>query len=101
MTAPPGAYAGGKRSPAVWVLLCPECAGYAPVTPKGYSGFLSGICQGCGSAVREMHRFPAYVASAEGCSCRGWHERVTGDLHAEAAGRRQPGTCTGPAEVTR
>jgi hypothetical protein len=77
---PPGTYAEGARSPIVWVLLCPPCAGYAPMTDPGYRGFLSGCCWGCAQWSRELHRFPAVIDSAAGCGCRGEHERVTGDL---------------------
>jgi hypothetical protein len=77
---PPGTYAGGTRSPVVQVYLCPPCGGYAPITDLDYSGALSGWCQGCGSQSREVHRFPAVIDSAAGCSCTKWHERVTGDL---------------------
>ena len=77
---PPGTYAGGKRSPIVWVYLCAPCAGYAPMTVKDYSGALSGQCQGCGSGSRELHRFSALINSARECECHTWHERVTGDL---------------------
>jgi hypothetical protein len=77
---PPGPYAKGARSPIVWVLLCPVCAGYAPMTDPDYSGFLSGQCQGCGSCCRELHRFSALIASADGCNCTGQHDRVRGDL---------------------
>lgn len=77
---PPGTYAKGARSPIVWVLLCPACAGYAPMTDPDYSGFLSGQCQGCGSHCRELHRFPALISSSAGCNCTSQHDRVRGDL---------------------
>lgn len=80
---PPGAYAGGARSPIVMVLLCPPCAGYAPMTDPDYRGFLSGRCRGCGSECREVHRFAALIDSAPGCRCTGEHDRVDGDLSAE------------------
>lgn len=79
---PPGTYAAGARSPVVYVYLCPTCAGYAPISTPDYSGALSGQCQGCGSACRELHRFPALINSAARCQCRGQHGRVTGDLQA-------------------
>jgi hypothetical protein len=78
--SPPGTYAGGARSPVVYVYLCPPCAGYAPITSPDYSGALSGACQGCGSGWRELHRFPAVIVSASGCQCRMQHDRVTGDM---------------------
>jgi hypothetical protein len=77
---PPGTYAGGGRSPIVWVLLCAPCAGYAPISDPDYRGALSGRCQGCGSNSRELHRFRAWIDSASGCNCTGDHVRVTGDL---------------------
>lgn len=83
---PPGRYAGGGRSPIVWVFLCPPCGGYAPMTSPDYSGFLSGQCQGCGAASREVHRFTAVLKTDDGCGCRGSHPRAAGDLPA-AAGR--------------
>lgn len=79
---PPGTFADGARSPAAYVLLCPPCAGYAPMTDPDYRGFLSGCCQGCGAACRELHRFPALIDSAGGCQCQGQDARVTGDLPA-------------------
>jgi hypothetical protein len=81
---PPGAYANGARSPIVHVLLCPPCAGFAPMTSPGYFGFLSGACQGCGDVFRELHRFPARIDSASGCSCTRDHKRVVGDLTGSA-----------------
>jgi hypothetical protein len=77
---PPGPYAGGARSPVAYVLLCPSCAGYPPMTDPDYSGFLTGTCQGCGTGFRELHRFPARIDSAGGCRCRGQHPQRTGDL---------------------
>lgn len=82
---PPGTYAKGGRSPIVYVLLCPVCAGYAPITDPDYSGFLSGRCQGCGADSRELHRFQALIMSAAngGCMCTTEHRQVTGDLPTE------------------
>lgn len=82
---PPGTYAGGARSPIVYVQLCPPCAGYAPITPEDYDGFLSGRCQGCGANSRELHRFQALIMSAAngGCMCDSGHRQVTGDLPTE------------------
>jgi hypothetical protein len=83
---PPGTYAKGGRSPVVYVLLCPPCAGYAPTTDEGYDGFLSGRCQGCGAGSRELHRFQALIMSAAngGCMCTvHMHPQVTGDLPTE------------------
>ena len=79
---PPGTYAKGARSPIVYVLLCPSCAGYAPTTDPSYSGALSGRCQGCGADSRELHRFQALILSAAngGCMCDSGHPQVTGDL---------------------
>jgi hypothetical protein len=87
---PPGTYAGGGRSPIVWVLLCPPCAGYAPITEPGYDGFLSGRCQGCGGNSRELHRFKALIMSAAngGCQCTSAHRQVTGDLPTEESVRQ-------------
>lgn len=84
-TVPPGTYAGGGRSPVVYVLLCAPCAGYAPLTDEDYSGFLCGHCQGCGSWSREVHRFQALIMSAAngGCQCTTEHRQVTGDLPTE------------------
>jgi hypothetical protein len=83
---PPGRYANGGRSPIVYVMLCPPCAGYAPITDPGYDGALSGRCQGCGADSRELHRFQAVIMSAVpgGCMCVTAHGRVTGDLPTEA-----------------
>lgn len=53
---PQGRYAGGGRSPIVWVRLCAGCAGFAPFTDGDYSGQLSGVCCGCGRRSRELHR---------------------------------------------
>lgn len=85
---PPGTYAGGGRSPVVYVLLCAPCAGYAPITDPDYSGALSGRCQGCGANSRELHRFQALIMSAAngGCFCEG-HRQVCGDLPTEASAR--------------
>ena len=82
---PPGTYAGGARSPIVYVLLCAPYAGYAPMTDPDYCGFLSGRCQGCGSDSRELHRFQALIMSAAngGCQCTTEHRQVTGDLPTE------------------
>ena len=82
---PPGTYAGGARSPIVYVHLCPPCAGYAPITPEDYDGYLSGRCQGCGANSRELHRFQAMIMSAAngGCMCDSGHRQVTGDLPTE------------------
>lgn len=77
---PPGPYAQGARSPIVWVLLCSVCAGFAPTTAEDYRGFLGGQCAGCGTHVREMHRFKAWIDSATGCNCTGSHVRVVGDV---------------------
>ena len=49
-TVPPGTYAGGARSPVVYVLLCPVCAGYAPTLPEDFPA--EAHCQGCGAYVR-------------------------------------------------
>ncbi len=81
---PPGRYAQGGRSPIVWVLLCPGCAGFAPFTPEDYLGFLSGQCAGCGNQTRELHRFRAWIESAAGCQCRSEHPRVVGDVRVPA-----------------
>ena len=85
---PPGTYAKGGRSPIVYVLLCPPCAGYAPITGEDYRGALSGHCQGCGAWTREVHKFQAVILSAAngGCFCEG-HRQVTGDLPTEAEAR--------------
>lgn len=83
---PPGTYANGGRSPIVYAYLCPPCAGYAPTTdPGGQWGALSGRCQGCGAASREVHRFQALILSAAsgGCMCDRGHRQVTGDLPTE------------------
>ena len=84
-TVPPGTYAGGGRSPVVYVLLCPPCGGYPPITDPDYDGFLSGRCQGCGGNSRELHRFQALIMSAAngGCQCTSAHRQVTGDLPTE------------------
>ena len=84
---PPGTYAGGARSPIVYVRLCPPCAGYAPITPEDYDGYLSGRCQGCGANSRELHRFQALIMSAAngGCMCDSGHRQVTGDLPTEGS----------------
>lgn len=79
---PPGTYAGGQRSPVVHVWLCPSCGGYVPLTKPGYSGTLTGHCQGCGGWSAETHRFAAFIDSASGCTCTTAHERRTGDLSA-------------------
>ena len=83
---PPGTYAKGGRSPIVYALLCPPCAGYAPTTDPGYYGALSGRCQGCGAESRELHRFQALILSAAngGCMCDTGHRQVTGDLPTKA-----------------
>lgn len=82
---PPGRYAKGGRSPIVYVLLCPPCAGYAPTTDEGYEGPLNGHCGGCGAWSREVHRFQAMILSAAngGCMCTAQHPQVTGDLPTE------------------
>jgi hypothetical protein len=82
---PPGTYAGGGRSPIVYVHLCAPCAGYAPTTAEDYRGFLSGRCQGCGANSRELHRFQALIMSAAngGCMCTTEHRQVAGDLPTE------------------
>lgn len=82
---PRGRYAKGARSPIVYVLLCPPCAGYAPITDEDYEGALSGRCQGCGTDTRERHRFQAVILSAAngGCMCDTGHPQVTGDLPTE------------------
>jgi hypothetical protein len=86
---PPGVHLNGVRSPVIWVLLCPPCAGYAPTTDPGYCGHLSGQCRGCGLSSRELHRFGAWINTEAGCSCTGVaadcscadrHERVFGDV---------------------
>jgi hypothetical protein len=84
---PPGRYAQGKRSPIVWVLLCDVCAGFALNVDESYQGYLSGRCQGCGCQAPELHRFHAYISTAEGCdahsgACAGRHPRVFGDVRA-------------------
>lgn len=79
---PEGRYAGGARSPIVWVLLCAGCAGFAPFTSEDYDGYLSGHCGGCGRWSRELHRFPAYINSVEGCSCGRHGEPIVGDMRA-------------------
>ena len=84
-TVPPGNYAGGGRSPIVWVMLCPACAGYAPTVPEDSPLYPVGAhCQGCGAYVREVHQFQALILSAAngGCFCEG-HRQVTGDLPTE------------------
>ena len=82
---PPGTYAKGGRSPIVYVLLCPVCAGYAPMTGEDYDGFMSGQCRGCGAWSRELHRFQALILSAAngGCMCDSGHPQVIGDLPTE------------------
>ncbi len=83
--APPGTYAGGGRSPIVYVWLCPVCAGYAPTVPDtDYLPLADKHCQGCGAYVREVHKFQALIMSAAngGCFCEG-HRQVTGDLPTE------------------
>lgn len=82
---PPGPYAQGQRSPIVWVLLCSVCAGFGPTTPEDYRGALSGQCAGCGTHVRELHRFRAWIDSTSGCRCRGSHDRVVGDVDVNVA----------------
>lgn len=80
---PVGTYAQEKRSPILWALLCAGCAGFAPFTDVDYQGFLSGRCQACGRPSREMHRFRAYIASDEGCSCADRHgKQMVGDMGA-------------------
>lgn len=84
---PPGRYAQGKRSPITWVLLCDVCAGFALNVDESYNGYLSGRCQGCGCQAPELHRFVAYISTAEGCdahsgACAGRHPRVFGDVRA-------------------
>ena len=83
---PSGTYARGGRSPVVYVFLCPVCAGYAPTVPEDYPLYPTGAhCQGCGSYVREVHRFQALIMSAAngGCMCITEHPQVTGDLPTE------------------
>lgn len=63
-------------SPVVSVFLCPDCAGYEPLSKPGYEGALSGTCRCCGKRVRELHRFPVVVESRTGCSCSMSHPRV-------------------------
>lgn len=84
---PRGTYAGGARSPVVYVYLCPTCAGYAPALPAGAPE--SAHCQGCGAYVREVHRFQALIMSAAngGCMCDLGHRQVTGDLPTEESAR--------------
>lgn len=84
LPVPPGTYARGQRSPIVWVYLCARCAGYAPITPEGYDGALTGNCGGCGTHRTEVHRFRAVIDSAAGCNCTMQHPRMTGDLSATA-----------------
>lgn len=79
---PPGRYAQGGRSPIVWVPLCAGCAGFAPSTPEDYRGQLSGQCAGCGVHTRELHRFQAWIDTADGCNCTGSHPQVVGDVRA-------------------
>jgi hypothetical protein len=80
---PPGTYAGGGRSPVVYVWLCPVCAGYPPSDPV--TGPDLPHCQGCGAYVEEVHRFQALIMSAAngGCMCTSAHRQVTGDLPTE------------------
>ena len=82
---PPGNYAKGARSPVVYVLLCPACAGYAPTLPEDFPA--EAHCQGCGAYVREVHRFQALIMSAAngGCMCDSGNrmDQVTGDLPTE------------------
>lgn len=77
---PPGTYARGARSPVVYALLCPSCAGYAPTVHEDYPPLPQ--CQGCGAYVREVHRFQALIMSAAngGCRCTIEHPQVAGDL---------------------
>ncbi len=85
---PRGTYAGGARSPIVYVRLCPPCAGYAPTVPEDDPLYPTGApCQGCGAYVREVHRFQALILSAAngGCMCDAGHPQVTGDLPTEAS----------------
>ena len=81
---PPGRYAHGGRSPIVWVLLCAYCAGFEVQTDEGYEGFLSGRCQGCDIWSRELHKFKAWIDTADGCgsSCEGRHPQAVGDIDA-------------------
>lgn len=88
--APRGQYAGGHRSPIVHVRLCGTCAGYHPFTPRDYDGALSGQCQGCGSWVRETHRFIAFLHTASGCTCGTHSEAIVGDLHHAPAASLDP-----------
>lgn len=83
---PPGTYAGQGRSPIVWAYLCAPCGGYVPIgaeTGENFDYCVYGRCQGCGAVRSELHRFPAHIDSAAGCSDT-WkqHPRVTGDLAA-------------------
>lgn len=66
----------------MWAFLCPPCGGYEPLTQPDYSGGLSGACQGCGAGSRELHRFRAFIHSAEPCGCWMSHRKVTGDVDA-------------------
>jgi hypothetical protein len=69
-----------ERSPVVYVRLCASCAGYQNISTEDYVGALTGRCQGCGATAREMHRFPAFIHSADPCACTTSHARVTGDV---------------------
>jgi hypothetical protein len=73
------------RSPVVYVRLCASCAGYQNITAEDYTGALTGSCQGCGAMARELHRFPAFLHSADPCACHTWHARVTGDVRMPSA----------------
>lgn len=92
---PPGRYAQGGRSPIVWVLLCPPCAGYAASRITFTQADPPyGQCQGCGGHVTQLHRFMAVINSAAGCNCLNNHPAVTGDLPGSAG--RHAWTLTPP-----
>lgn len=79
---PVGRYAQGGRSPIVWTYLCAACAGYAPLTDQDYSGNLTRTCNGCGVNTREVHRFRAWIDTADGCQCSSEHPQAIGDVRA-------------------
>lgn len=89
---PEGRYARGGRSPIVWVWLCARCAGFAPtLDPRWSETNCYAPCDGCGCRGVELHRFRAYIASTEGCSCERRGCPVTGDLTASASPSRPTG----------
>jgi hypothetical protein len=71
------------------LYLCWECGGFAPITELGYSGALSGTCDGCQLPKREVHRFDVRVdpSRLEPCACSGAHARraPAGSQHLAAA----------------